>query len=151
MAIKLYRRTSDNVIEAEMWYEGVWSTPADWTGVGTTHDEIDSPDGIYKGSDLFYVHADGYVSPRWKVPASSWVERPQGELDARYLVESKKARRVAATKLRAERDAIQALIDDPSTPAEMVTDLTADRDALDAEISSHQTNWGSIWSRGSNP
>jgi hypothetical protein len=148
MPWKLYVRDdggADQDVVEGMAFAEPWSTPPHWSGVGTTHREESVPGGDIKSP----LRKKGAFL--WKVTAGAWVVRSEGEKASEELAQSRADRIGETCRLQSERDAFQSLIDDPSTPAGMVTDLTTERDAIDAKIDSHQAEWDNVWTPGTNP
>lgn len=152
---KFLVRDSDGRIETFHNMNAPWVNPGggNWDNVGTTHSEAEL------GVDLIHTGSGIYPTPlmndlggyEWKKVGTAFTARSQADKDPEELEESKKRRSMESCRLKRERAAAQAVIDDVGSPADMVTKATADRDAMDTKITSHQTNYETVWTPGTNP
>ena len=125
--------------------------PPDWqdgtTGdVGVTHRVEPAP--LLNGKP---DHKRPIEYRKWKIVSGAWVARDQADVDSVQLSVDQDARLSRLKLLQQERTAFQVLIDDPASPSGLITKATSRRDDLDAIIDTHQSEWGNLWTRGTNP
>jgi hypothetical protein len=152
---KFLVRDSDGAIENYHNMNSPWSNPGggNWDSVGTTHSEAEL------GVDLIHTGPGKFPTPlvkdgafQYKKVGTDFVARSQADKDPEELTESKERRDAAMCLLEQQRAAAAAIeADTGSYSAAVRTAQGAIKTAKETDLASHNTNYETVWTEGTNP